>query len=158
MSIRTGFLTPWTSARRFYFSEGFAPQGPLTADGVTVDTFTIYHVTPNAELTLKTTLGTIVSADIDPNIAGIQVQANAARGEKVELQRPSGGGLAWVTFEEVTGDQTGMGLVTYGLPNSRMFDFIAPNSPTQQPSSPPTVGGYFGVQAAATYTPATGFG
>ncbi len=139
-------------------SEGFAPAGPFTADGVSVDTVTASHVTPNAELTVTTSMGSIVSADVDPNIAGVQVMANALGQATIAVQRPSGTGQAVISMEEVSGAQTGLGLITYTLPTTRRFDFNAAGSPTQLPSSPPTVGGYFGVLPTQTYTANTGFG
>jgi hypothetical protein len=139
-------------------TEGFAPQGPFPADGVTVDTFTVVGVTPGAEVTVSTNLGTITSPDVDPSVVGIQLLANGSGQANVNILRPTGGGMALVLFEEVSGAQTGCGLVTYALQDTRRFDFNAPSSPTQLPSAPPTVGGYIGVLPTDTYTAARGFG
>jgi hypothetical protein len=142
-------------------TEGFAPQGPLTSDGITVDSFTASGATPNAEVTVTTTLGTITTADVDPKLAGLQLMADGSGQIPLSIQRPTGGGAGVVLFEEVSGAKTGMGLVTYVVPSTRFFDFNkpgSPNSPTQSPSSPPTIGGYFGVLPTDLYTSAKGYG
>jgi hypothetical protein len=142
---------------------GAPSPGPLTADNTTVDTFTIFEGTPGALavgdlITVATTLGTVVSADQDPNLAGIQVRVTTAGQVNYQIRRPSGAGTALVSLSEVTGEHTGCVAIDYVAPSSRLFDFNTTTSPTQLPSSPPTVGGYIGVLPTDVYSSQRGYG
>jgi hypothetical protein len=59
---------------------------------------------------------------------------------------------------QVRNADTGCVAIDYTTPSSRLFDFNSNTSPTQSPSSPPTVGGYIGVLPTDTYTPQRGYG
>lgn len=131
-------------------TEGFAPQGPFTADGTTQDTFTAVGATPNALVTVATTLGTITSPDLDANIAGVQRLADASGNVTITIRRPAAAGTAFVSFEEVTGAKTGCGVVMYVLQAFRRFDFNGPSNDT--------AAGFIGVRGSNTYSPQTGYG
>ena len=68
---------------------GIPTQTPVTADGVTVDTFTGFEATPLALVTVETTLGTLTSTDDALDIAGVQVTANAMGEFMFSIQRPT---------------------------------------------------------------------
>ena len=139
-------------------TEGFAPQGPLTADGSTVDSFTLTGATPNSEIVVATTLGTITNTSVDSHIQGTVVLANSMGQATINIRRPFGAGTAYVTTQEVSGAKTGLGIITYQLPTSRLFDFVTSTSPVQTPTAPPTPGGWIGVQTTNAYTSSQGFG
>jgi fibronectin type 3 domain-containing protein len=127
--------------------------GSVPADGTSpVDTDTIQGTgaTPGALVTVSTTLGTIVGADADPNYAGIQVQADADGNFSFQVQRPTAGGTAVITAEDVTGASLGSTTITYTAPTARRLDFNTTGSPTAD--------GYLGVRGADVYTPTRGFG
>ena len=66
-------------------SEGMPPQGPFNADA-SVDTFTGFAATPGAEVTVGTTLGTVVtSQDVDPSVAGVGIGSVQAEDKVVKV-------------------------------------------------------------------------
>ena len=139
------------------FTMGGPPLGPLDADGVTVDTPTAYNGTPNAFYTITTTLGTILTADANPDIDGIQIQADGSGEFQYQIQRPTGGGMAIVLFTEVNGASTGSQLIEYTVPSSRRFDFNHDHD-YANPGSSPTQTNHIGVLPTDTYTAERGFG
>ncbi|MCU0982039.1 MAG: hypothetical protein MUF25_23040, partial [Pirellulaceae bacterium] len=143
---------------------GLAPQAGV-ADGATETTYTGVLATTNALVTVATTLGSILTADADPSIEGLQVLAEADGNFVFTMRHPSGAGQAVLTFSEVTGAKTGIATIDYSLPTLRRFDFNDGNSPTQAPvnASPDLAGvrergGYIGVQPGQTYTADRGHG
>lgn len=143
--------------------------GPLGADGVSVDPFTLYGAPPNSLLTVSTSSGTIVNADEDPEIAGIQVRTSSMGQAVIEILRPSGMGSAVICFDDVHGTATGCSVIEYVLPDTRNFDYndgrqvqegvFQTVSPTQAPVATGSFpGGFLGVLGTATYSPAIGFG
>ena len=118
------------------------PGGNNYADGVTVDTFTVFEGTPGALrpgdlITVSTDLGTVVaSQDVAPSIAGVQVAVAYDSGlsknvARFDVQRPTGAGTATISLSKVGGDHTGCVSVDYVALPSRRFDFNAQGSPTQ---------------------------
>src|SRR6185437_920615 len=93
---------------------------PVAADGLTVDYYTGTGAAPNAELTVSPQFGTPVDAngvpgdglqaDVDPSVAGFQVQADALGNFAFGIQRPTGNGSSLVTVEAVDGS-SGVGLI-----------------------------------------------
>ena len=106
----------------------------LTADGVTQDTYQGVNASDSAEVTVSTTLGTIVTADVDPNVPGVQVLATGTTFRYV-IQRPTGGGTGTITFQDLMSLQTGSIDVSYVVPPTRRFDFNSSTSPTQTPAA-----------------------
>lgn len=140
--------------------------GTLEADGVSVDSFTLFDAPPNSYITVATSLGKIMNADVDDELNGIQIKTNALGQATIQVRRPTGAGTAIVTFEEVTGAATGVSALTYVFPSSRRFDFNHVNvtsstapSPTQSPvASITTPNGYLGVPQTTLYNAGTGYG
>jgi hypothetical protein len=135
----------------------FDPSVAHEADGATVDTVTIFGAEDGHTYTVSTTLGTILTADADPNYVGLQVTASGTS-FTLMIRRPSGEGTALIGIADVTGAKTGCSTIEYVLPNNRRFDFNSGGSPTQSPSSPGTSGGYIGVQPGTLYTANLGYG
>ncbi len=132
------------------------------ADGSSIDTIQSIAVPggANAIYTVEASLGTIITADANPNYAGIQVQANAMGVFSFQVRRPSGSGLAVFTAVDVTGAKTGVASVNYVGNDVRRFDFNA-GGPTQSPVATPTSpNDYIGVEpgAVSVYTPVLGYG
>lgn len=142
------------------------PPGGLGADGVTVDSFTLFEAPPNSLITVATSLGTIMNVDADDELQGIQIRTDALGQATVLLRRPTGAGTAILTFEEVTGAKTGVSSVEYVSPSTRYFDFNHVNltsstgqSPTQAPVA--SIGfpdGFQGVPESRLYSSTNGFG
>jgi hypothetical protein len=128
------------------------PGGPLTADGTTVDTYTGSGAPANALLTVRTTLGTITSADASPIYVGTQVQADVQGKFTFTVRRPTGAGpgALTVTVGDVLGAGQGTATVALVEPDNRHFDFDTTGTPT--------AAGYVGVRGSDLYTPARGFG
>jgi fibronectin type 3 domain-containing protein len=127
------------------------PAGPLLASSAPViDTFQGVNATPNTQITVSTTFGTITSADVNPLLAGVQVMSDVMGLYSFDVQRPATGGEALVRAEEVTGQQTGCVIVEYLTPPEHHFDF---NSGTS-----PTAAGYIGVGDTNAFNPALGYG
>lgn len=134
----------------------------LEADGVTVDAFTLVEAPPNEFVTVSTDLGTILNADADPELAGIQVQTDALGEAEILLRRPSGQGTALVKFVATNGRGLGCSQISYALPDSRNFDFNDTNNsdPTHLPAPEQTAtqSGFIGVSRHDMYSPQRGYG
>ncbi|HEY2910229.1 MAG TPA: hypothetical protein VGI99_08280, partial [Gemmataceae bacterium] len=141
---------------------------PVAADGLTVDYYTGAGAAPNAELTVSPQFGTPVDAngvpgdglqaDVDPSVAGFQVQADALGNFAFGIQRPTGNGSSLITVEAVDGS-SGIGLIpptqanpagtllpnpvtqAYNLPEARRIDF--------GPTTTPIAADYINPGAAA---------
>lgn len=136
--------------------------GSLEADGVTVDSFTLVEAPPNQFVTVSTDLGTIVNADADPELAGVQVLTDALGEAEILLRRPSGQGTALVKFVATNGRGLGCSQISYALPDSRNFDFNDTNNsdPTHLPAPQQTAtqSGFIGVSRHDIYSPQRGYG
>lgn len=142
------------------------PPGGNGADGVTIDTFTLYEAPPNSLITITASNGTIMNVDQDDELDGIQIRANALGQATVDLRRPTGAGTVILTFEEVTGAKTGVSSVEYVSPSTRLIDFNNVNrtsstgqSPTQAPVA--SIGfpdGFNGVPQSQIYSTLNGLG
>ncbi len=156
---------------------GSPNQDPQVADGVTLSTVPIYNVTPNALVTVSGALDSdgdpdefpnqpieITSVDMDPNTAGIQVQADGNGVAMFTYRHPAGRGTGYFQMAEVSGDQTGLLAVDFTAPAVRRFDFNSGSSPTQDPvagfpnGSGVDTTGYVGVLLTDTYALGTGYG
>ncbi len=143
-----------------------ACAGPFEADGVTVDTFPLINAPANTLLTIATTMGTILNADADDELAGLQVLTGPMGELDIILQRPFSPGGAVVSFLAVDGTANGANIVNYVLPNFRNFDFNHINtssgfgqSPTQAPVADPLFpGGFIGVPESLLYSAGKSFG
>jgi hypothetical protein len=135
------------------------PAAPLTADGTTVDTSTIFGAPPNALVTVETTRGTITTADADPFIQGIQVLSDANGMAQLMIRRPTAAGTAVVNLTSVVGFATGSDAINYGFPLFRNFDFNTNLSATFSPFEATTnPDGYLGVKGSDLFTPELGYG
>ncbi|MHC4876591.1 MAG: cadherin-like domain-containing protein, partial [Planctomycetota bacterium] len=151
---RTISLTSIDIAPGNLFEMGFpTPGAPLAADGTTVDTFTLAAAPLNTLVTVETDLGTIVSADADPHIEGIQVLTDGDGMAPIAIQRPSGAGQAVVAFSAATGEKLGCVVVEYGQVNTKFFDFDFNTGGTLNTQS-----GYFSVLTTDLYSRSVGHG
>ncbi len=131
------------------------PGGSLTADGTTVDTFTVSGTASGKEYTISTTAGTIVTvggnpvADVDSNYAGIQILGTGSD-ITIGVQRPSAAANATLTVEEVSGAAVGNATVAYTGPTQFRYDFNSGSSPTQS--------GFTGVQNSQLFNATSGYG
>ena len=115
---------------------------------------------------MTTSLGTIVNADEDPELAGLQVRTDMDGEADILLQRPFSAGRAVIRAEEFDGTSSGCGFVEYILPSFRNFDFNHHNStssvaqsPTQDPAATDANPfGFIGVVAEDLYTSVRSFG
>lgn len=136
------------------------------ADGVTVDTFTLSHAPALQYVTVTVDLGTLITADADPEISGVQVLTDASGRASLQVRRPFGGGTSTVELADVRGIATGVASIEYVLPQSRNFDFNHVNresssipSPTMNPVvSPSNPDGYIGVLPTDLYSESRGYG
>jgi hypothetical protein len=139
---------------------------PLLADGVTVDSFTLHGAEPNALVTVSATMGTIRNIDVDDEIRGMQIQADANGQATVDIQRGFGLGTSFIKMQDVQGRGLGHATLDYIPPNQRYLDFNHVNrisnsvpSPTLQPNATPAnPNGFVGVLPTDIYTPGSGFG
>ncbi len=135
-------------------------NGPLAADGLTVDTFQgmVTGLPSNASvlINLTTTLGALTSTDQSTLYQGSQVlvstdgQGNGAF--SFTVQRPSGPGTATIVASEVSGLAFGTSTQVYQLPMSRHLDFNADSN------SANTAPGYLGMPPTSLYSTAAGLG
>ena len=151
---------------------GSPATGPLEANGVEQTTLPIYNVAAGALVTVTGMLDSdgdpdefpdqtidILSADADPDVAGIQVQADGNGVAMFTFRHPAGRGTGFFKFEDVSGDQTGCLAVEFTAPAVRRFDFNTPTSPTQAPvASDAVTDGYVGVTPTDQFDLGTGFG
>ncbi len=136
------------------------------ADGVTVDTFMLSHAPSNSYVTVSVDLGTLVTADADSEVSGLQVLTDENGTASIQVRRPFGGGTATIELADVLGLATGVSAVEYVLPQIRNFDFNHLNresmsipSPTMEPVvSPSNPSGYIGVLPTDLYSEQRGFG
>ncbi len=134
------------------FSIGFsdAPSGVLSADGSTVDTFTIAVGPANSLVTVSPSLGTIVGTDADPKMDGFQVATNGAGTGTIQIRRPSGAGQSLISLSTATGENSGCVAIDYAVVNTQFFDFNTNVSATQV--------GYHPVITTDLYSAAEGHG
>ena len=147
---------------------GSPDSGTLVADGFTEDTFLGFEATPGELITISASMDVtgddipdaslqVVSTDMDPDLAGVQVMASPSGTFSYRIRRPSARGTGFVKMEHFTGIQTGCLAIDYEAPSLRRFDFNNPNSPTQAPAA--TAGlptGYAGVLPTQLYRHASG--
>ena len=138
---------------------GFDVSGPLTADGTTVDTFTIFNAPANSFVTISPTMGTLVSPDASTRYDGHQVATNELGQATFSLRRPSGAGTATVELKTPSGEAYSSIAIEYGSVTARNFDFNSPNSATYSPFNAVTnPNGYLGVIPSDLFTDARGYG
>lgn len=123
--------------------------GTLTADGSTVDAYSVGNLTAGRTYTISTTAGTITSADGDARFSGNQFVATGAS-QNFSIRRPALAGTATIQVEEVTGAQRGSNTQAFGIATSRRFDFGTDISPVAT--------GYIGVPASTSIFDGLGYG
>jgi autotransporter-associated beta strand protein len=128
-----------------------ASPSTITADGVSTSTISGTSSLPQGSLvTVATSLGTITTADADPNYAGNQVVVGPGGAFSFTVRAPLGGGQATITAHEVTGAADGSTTLAFTPPSAFHFEFNAPGSPTAS--------GYASVLPTTTYNAATSYG
>ena len=125
-------------------------MGTLPADGQSLATVTGTTTLPDRRAASRssTTLGTITTADADPNYAGTQV-AVTANGNITRFVHDSSrhrAGTATINALEVTGAAMGSTTLTLFTPSVRNFEFIASGGATET--------GYTGVLPSVSYSSA----
>jgi fibronectin type 3 domain-containing protein len=122
-----------------------------TADGVT---FTGTSNAPDGSLvTVSTSLGSITSADANPDYAGVQVVVNSGS-FSFTVAGPGGGGSATITSEEVTGQGWDAVVYSYAVPDVRRFDFNGSGNDTELTTTPV----FTGVRGSQLYDANNGYG
>jgi len=101
--------------------------GSIDANGTTVSTYSGTGASPNALLTINTSLGTVVGSDASTLYGDIQVQASASGNFSFTLQAPNSAGTAVVSASQTDGQRFGLYSQTYGLAPARRLDFNGPS-------------------------------
>ena len=120
----------------------------ITGDGKTI---TGSGATPDALVTVVCEGGIVLSEDVNPHYAGVQVRADASGAFQFQVQPPGVTGIVSITSEEVDGGRVGL-LEDYNIPLSPLhidFDTDAPDA---------TVPGYIGLLPHEVYTTSRGYG
>ena len=126
----------------------------INADGTSTATITGTGAKPNSLITVTASLGTITTADADPNYAGIQVRADGSGNFSFVIQAPtSAGGAVVITANDVTGAATGASstILTIVPPSVFHFQFVYPYNVQRQ-------SGYQSVFPTDVYSAAAGYG
>lgn len=140
LQIRNAFtLTPITFG---------PPVGPVAADGVSVITVSATTTLADGEqVTVSSSVGTIVSADVNPDIDGVQVVV-AGGMFSFDLQAPTNGGIPVLQAMSLDGQHEGSvfdsAFLEFTQPAVRRFDFNHTHSQSSIGPSP-TTPGYVGV-------------
>ncbi len=109
--------------------------GTVAADGSTSTMYTVTGAVPNSFLTVKTTLGTLLTADQGPTFLYTQVQANGSGQATFSIMSPlsSNNTSSTITVTDVTGASLGVFTQNYSgftLPLTlRQYQFISTGSP-----------------------------
>lgn len=142
------------------FTMGFSnlPASALTADGTTVDTFTLTAGPSSLLVTIEASLGSIVGVDADPYLEGFQVLTDATGSANVSIRRPSGAGTSTILMTTPTGEDWGCQSIDYTLTGlgttGRNFDF----NTTVAGVASPTQAGYQPVTPSDIYSSSLGYG
>jgi hypothetical protein len=123
--------------------------GTLTADGTTVDAYSVGNLTAGRTYSITTSAGTITSADGDTRFSGNQFVATGAV-QNFSIRRPAIATIATISVEEVSGAQRGSNTQAFGIATSRRFDFGTDTSPTAT--------GYVSVPATTSIQDGLGYG
>ncbi len=126
----------------------------LNADGTSTATISGTGARPNSLITVSASLGTIITADADPNYAGIQVQADGSGNFSFVVRAPSvAGGAVTLTANDVTGAATGSSSTILAIvpPSTFHFDFDYQFNVQTQP-------GYQSVLPGNVYSASAGYG
>ncbi len=101
----------------------------ITGDGMSTSTISGTSSLPQGSLvTVSTSLGTITTADADPNYAGIQVMVGPGGAFSFTVQAPLVGGTATITAQEVTAAASGTTTLTITPPTAFHFKFNKPGN------------------------------
>ncbi len=159
-TITVGFgssdATPWTVNGIIFRKVSTVPvlsvvpqATPVTADGTSVDTFSVSGLSVGQVYTVTTTSGTVTTVDADPQMAGVQFVAGAATATFM-IQRPATAGTATIAVEHITGNGRGATTQGYQIATSRRFDFDTASSPT--------AAGFTSVTPQSFFNTTTGYG
>jgi hypothetical protein len=87
--------------------------GSQTADGTSIDVYSGSGAAASSLVTIAASLGTITTADADPNYAGIQVLTDAGGMFTFSVQRPNVPGTAQITAQQVNAASAGADFVDF---------------------------------------------
>ncbi|HEV3310496.1 MAG TPA: hypothetical protein VG815_08260, partial [Chloroflexota bacterium] len=132
-----------------------ALPGTVAADGATITTYNIQGAVPNSLLTIKTSMGTLNTADQGPTYQGIQVLASGTGAASFQIISPYSLNptSATITVTAVTGASLGVFTQNYTattLAAVQRFDFTYNGSPVQA--------GFTSVPNTTVYAPTIGYG
>lgn len=141
----------------------FTPNiGNVPADGMTVVTVNATSgMAMGQQVTVSTTVGTVVSADVNPSVDGVQVLVGPGGAIAFDVQSPTQSGTP--TLRAVSLDGTHDGSITsaaflsFGLADARRFDFNHPFALGGFGQSP-TAAGAIGVLRTDTSPLVDGYG
>lgn len=128
----------------------------LEGNGLTVTPITATTNAPNGtEVTVSTTLGTITTTDVDPNLVGTQVLVSNGQ-VSFNLQAATRAGTASIDLHTINGSHriSTPNFVTFTVPTSRRLDF---NSGLTSTTTSTTAAGFLNAFESRTVA-ADGFG
>lgn len=128
----------------------------LDANGLTVSTITATTNAPNGtEVTVSSSLGTVTSADVDANLAGVQVLSNGSS-VSFSLQAPTKAGVAVIDMHSINGSHriTNPSFLNFTVPTVRRLDL---NTGLTSTTTSPTAAGFINAYEARSVA-ADGFG
>lgn len=141
-----------------------APAGTPNADGTTVSTFSITGATPNAIITVATSLGTNSTTDGATSYTGIQVVASGAGTASFTITSPTSAVnlTSTITASETTGLKVGS--------TTQLFTGVLPPPPPAVPpaavfqgfdfgtATSPLLAGTTRITGSSVYSPSAGYG
>ena len=129
------------------------PVGDVPADGSTITTVQATSLlAAGAQVTVTSTLGTITSADVNPNLNGIQVTVGGGGAISFDIQSPTLAGVPQVEWKAVDGSAHGIvydeHCFEFVILPVRRLDF---NRGFSSSTMSATAAGFFGVPTNSNY-------
>jgi hypothetical protein len=152
---------------------GSPEPGALAADGATIDTFMGFDAEVGDIITISAGIDSdgddlpdtdleVTTTDARPDLAGVQVIADANGRYTYNIRRPTSSGTAFILHGVFNGRETGCTAVDYVAPSVRRFDFqedaLAVQSPANGNVAPDEVDGYVAVLGGDTFDHTRGYG
>jgi hypothetical protein len=95
---------------------------PLLADGLSVASYSASNLVPNSVATVQASTGTILSTDLDPVLAGVQVAVDGTGTATFSVRLPTGNAPLGLSVTD-GGISAGTFTQTLALPTLRSIDF-----------------------------------